>query len=95
MGLWEMQFDASRPPPTRSWAAWSQTPLTSAANSSPPWPRSRGVPGLKQAQLGVLSMEKLGEDSSKGIRLLYVRGVPAVGEDLLAVASVSRRVLLE
>ena len=33
--------DVSRPLSTRSGAAWSPTSPTSAANSSPPWPRSR------------------------------------------------------
>ena len=33
--------DISQPLPTWSGAAWSPTSPTSAANSSPPWPRSR------------------------------------------------------
>ena len=37
-----MYLDLSLPLSTWSGAGWSQTSPTSAVNSSPPWPRSRG-----------------------------------------------------
>src|SRR5919107_5888264 len=39
--------------PTRSGAAWSPTSRTSAANSSPPWPRSRGEGRTRQPEASI------------------------------------------
>jgi hypothetical protein len=61
----------------------------------------RGLTSLDPEQLSTCRSwsgfkgEKLGECSLKRIRLFYVRRVPAVGEDLLVVATTTRRVLVE
>src|SRR5918998_32813 len=44
---------------------------------------------------GEVSREKLDEKVSKCIGLLYVRSVPAVGDDLLTVAAATCSVLVE
>jgi hypothetical protein len=65
---------------------------------------NRGVPelneprpgrGLPPVARGAVLREKLDDNSSKCIRLFYVRRVPTLGEDLLVVATAARRVLVE
>jgi hypothetical protein len=54
------------------------------------------APGRRSESRPVaVSKEELGEDLPECIRLFYVRGVPAVGEDLLAVATAACRVFAE
>src|SRR5215212_5717991 len=80
---------------TRSEAAWSPTSPTSAANSSPPWPTGRGAPGPSESRSVATSRVELGKDSPGRISLFYMRGVPGLEEDLLAVATAVLRSCLE
>ena len=57
-----------------------------------PAAEGQGVSKLDVPRRGELSRKILGKGSSKFIGLLYMRGMPAVGEYLLAVATAVRRV---
>jgi hypothetical protein len=91
----ETYFSVSRPPATRSGAALPPTSPTSAASSSLPSPKGRGAPGPSESRPGAASRVELGRDSQECITLFYVRAVPGLAEDLLAVATAALRSCLE
>ena len=55
----------------------------------------KGYTGTDESRPVAVSREKCGEDAPELLGLFYVWGVPAVSENLLAVASASLRVLVE